>query len=263
MQIVAGGMPSTANEKSISRSVSELAFPPPLVCELHLSATCWISASCLSTSFFSLCICPFLVFLSLSLSPFLSLGILFTVFDLGIPFLPKQTKQPQTSLNCSPQCAHTHTCAHTHSFSLSLLLITHRKWAPMQTRPAWPVEPRMEFQALKCSPVEEIEHELSSPFFSRSPSFPLLFYPLLFLSPFLLPLWCCAMLHLNASGLLWNAAIHTSWWRVSPPLEHWWIASVPPLFEPSKYVASGWKWHLEKHVCLNYIYIVLAVLVSL
>ncbi|KAG7224133.1 hypothetical protein INR49_019868 [Caranx melampygus] len=30
-------------------------------------------------------------------------GILFTVFDLGIPFLPKQTKQPQTSLNCSPR----------------------------------------------------------------------------------------------------------------------------------------------------------------
>lgn len=45
--------------------------------------------------------------------PSLSPGILFTVFDLGIPFLPRQTKQPQTSLNCNPQCAHTHTHMHT------------------------------------------------------------------------------------------------------------------------------------------------------
>lgn len=101
-----------------------------------------------------------------SLFPFLSLGILFTVFDLGIPFLPEQTKQPQTSLNCNPQCTHTLTHRHTythHIYTLSLLLITHRKWAHMQTRPAWPVEPRMEFQAMKCSPVEEIEHDLSLP----------------------------------------------------------------------------------------------------
>lgn len=34
---------------------------------------------------------------------------------------------------------------------LAFLLITHRKWAPMQTRPAWPAQPRMEFQSLNMS----------------------------------------------------------------------------------------------------------------
>ena len=120
---------------------------PPLVC----SFCQLLSASCLSPSFSSLCVCSFFLPLSFPLSC--------SLFDLGIPFLSEQTKQRQTSLNCNPQCTHTHT----HTLSLSPLLITHRKWAPMQTRPAWPVEPRMEFQALKRSPVEEIEHDLSLP----------------------------------------------------------------------------------------------------
>lgn len=46
-----------------------------------------------------------------------------------------------TSENCSPQSAHT----------ISLLLITDRKWAPMKTRPAWMPRPRKDFSGPKSS----------------------------------------------------------------------------------------------------------------
>lgn len=153
-----GGMPrvvSTGSEWKKSVSGSILLCRSPLFSFVGflsgslLPVAPHLSPHCLSSYSFCLTVSP--------LSP----GILFSVFDLGIPFLPKQTKQPQTSLNCNPQFAYTHMHTHAHS----LLLITHRKWAPMQTRPAWRVEPRMEFQTLKRSPVEEIEHDLSPPSF--------------------------------------------------------------------------------------------------
>lgn len=138
----------------------------------------------------SVCYFLHLCVLSLSLAFSLSRHPVHCVW-FGHSFPSQADKTTPDLSELQPQFAHTHTR------TLSLLLITHRKWAPMQTRPAWPVEPRMGFQALKCSPVEEIERDLSLP-----PSFILLrflscFHSTRFLCPFLLTLFSprCIWMH--------------------------------------------------------------------
>lgn len=126
---------------SLARSFCLLLCCFPTI--LHLSPHSWFF-------FFSLC---------------LFLGILFTMFDLGIPFPLSRQNNLGPNWTASPN-VHTHIHRRTHTHTL--FLITHRKWAPVQTRSAWPLEPRMAFEDLKCSLVEETEPEFSLYFFGSA-----------------------------------------------------------------------------------------------
>lgn len=69
----------------------------------------------------------------------------------------------------------------------------------MQTRPAWPLEPRMGFQALKCSALEEIGQELSAPPPPPPPCF--LTFP---------PRLSASLFHLARLFILLNIYIHSN-----------------------------------------------------
>lgn len=102
-----------ANEESFSCSVL-------LWCSLHLS---FVSSLCMCLFFLLLC----LFFLSFSLSrhPVHCVGF-------GHSFAPKADKTTQTSLNCNPQCAHTH--AHIlHSVNHSQEMGSHANEARLAT----------------------------------------------------------------------------------------------------------------------------------
>lgn len=142
-----------ASEKLIPRSILLRCRPPLRFCSLP-SATFWIHASRLSPSFVSLCICSlFLLCSTLSLYAFCSPCLIWAFLSS-----PSRQNNPRPLWTATPS-ARTHTLMHT------LPSANHTQEMGFHAQRSLPGQwnPRMEFQALKCSLEEEIEHDLSLP----------------------------------------------------------------------------------------------------